>query len=864
MADDSALTVRPGRMQRAWRSLTGRDRLDAAERELAEERRRRHEAQDREEATRSRMAAMIEAGSYGVHVDGRTYIPGVSPDDLDVPVSARPVQVQCSTSRMPGMRRTMIARARPLPTTPGREMQGGYGTPWLGMVPGVEYRPDLHPYSARGLGTSIGLLERVAQHGVASDTIQAVVDVLAGGSVYVRPPEVSESRARYINGYDPDRLSKISEWVNVQLQLNPAFNFGAMLRELLRCHEVAGFSLHEFTIDPAAEQWVLSGVEYRAAGSVMEWIYSAAERRTVAFTQSLGSGPRGSEGDGMPTVDLARCVHVVNRRVGLNPEGIATTRQMYQWTHGAGVIWETIMQHRARFGVGFPVFRLTNDAVQDVRTQESIAAARKFYASPTAYMQLPVGLDVEMLSIEPDTAGVEILRYCDMMIRRSAGMQHLELGIEGGGSYSLGQVSTQFFLKRMAARISAVSDGMQQLIRSLVDARFGPQVLYPELAIDGILTMSASEILGLWRGMTEIEATGALTLDERNRMRRDAGLPPVDDVAQDAEIVETSDVLDERDPADVAPETRAAGGCCGADHSARARARSRVTDVVVIGRDGMPFMTHRALTQHESAVAWRSIADGIEAGQQRSAMGIAEILTSMRGALLDAIVDAVADGDLGAVAEIAERFNARQTRRYVDELGSRLSEQLTAWADVMEADMLDELAALGGEIEEQPDDTDIDAFVRAIASTKARQVVNEFVQTLTAAAIRGGQARDPEIIADIPISMHSISLGMREAYTTVMSQARESTAMRFGPEIVGVQISAVMDDDTCGQVEDGSLQCAATDEVVMLLTDPLWGEIRPPNRNCLSALNLRRGNLCRCLALFLSRAAYEAAIAGGE
>lgn len=866
MADDTALTTRPGMMARAWRSLTGqtaRERQRAVERELEEERRRRREAQDAEERQRSRVEAMLAADSFAIDIDGRLYMRGASERDLlrDIPRQADgtpkmyPVSIERSSSRAPGMRRGMITRASPLPPGRGEQMEGGYGTPWLGQVPGVEHRPDLHPYFARGLSTDIGLLRQAATQAVAADTIDAVVDILAGGSVYVRPPKVSEARSQFIVGYDADRMESIAEWVNVQLQLNPSFHFGRMLRELIWCMEVDGFSLHEFTIDPAATQWMLSGVEYRAASSVMEWIYSPEERRIVAFTQTLSSGPAG-ETQGSPTVDLSRCLHAVNRQIGLNPEGIASTRKMYPWTHGAGIIWQTIMQHRQRFGVGFPVFRVTKDAMQDQRTTESIAAARKFYAAPDAYMQLPVGLDVEMLQIQPDLAGVEIMRYADMMIRRAAGMQHLELGIEGGGSYNLGEKSAEFFLKRMSSRVSAISAAFDQLVRSLVDARFGPQVLYPQLAIDGILTMSATQIMDLWRGMVEVEALGGMTLDERNRMREDAGLPPVDESAETEELDEPGPGEPPPTPAPLTPpEPRASHTSCG-----HTRARTSRPQVVVHGRDGKPFTTWRQLTEREGVVAWRSLSDGITKGQQSAAISVLDVLYDMRAAFSDYISDAVATGDLGQIAALSERFNVRESKRFVDEIASRMSEQLTTWSDFVEADTLGEIEAMGGEATSQPHDIDLSQFIGATASVKARQVVDEYLQTLTAAAMRGGQTSEPEIVTQVDVSPDTVASAMREPYTQVLNQAREATLAEFGPEIVASQYSAVMDGDTCGQVNDGTMRCADMDGRIMLLDDPDRLATIPPNPKCDSALNLRRGNQCRCIELFLTPEAYAQAM----
>lgn len=868
--------------------VAAEDGLEQLSEQLSETRAKLAEA----EATSEHRRLLYEQTVLGddahiVSSGGRLYMPAIDPAKLDTGIprdvtgapALRPIAVQLHRSNSIAAGRRPVMRARPLPTDSATgEMQGQVGTPWLGTVPGTEYNPRLHPYLARGLSTNIGELRKVMAHAVASDTVGAISDVLAGGSVYVRPPEVSETRTRWLSGYDADRLAEISEWLNIQLFLNPHLDWTRCFREMVWCHEVDGRSTHEFTVDTSADQWTLTGLELRELSSVMDWIYSTEHRQIVAFTQTISTGPQGMEGElGAPVVDLSRCVSVVNREVGLNPEGIATTRQMYLWAQGGGVIWETIQQHRRRFGYGFPVFRVDKDAQQDARTAASIAQARKFYARPDAYMQLPVGVDIEMLQFTPDVAGVEILKYCDMMIRRAAGFQHAELGIEGGGSYNLGSVSAQFFLRRMSSRVDAIASGMHQLIRTLVDARFGPQVIYPELAIDGILTMSSEQILSLWRSLTEIEAMGGLTLDERNRMRRDAELPPVDVTAEEEMEDEEPDELDEdveEEPneedveveddesddmdealVDADPMERHAHQHTG--HTCRARR----SDIVVYGRDGKPFTSWRSLQPGEEHVAWRSLADGLTSGGQSASIGIADILSNLRGEFYDAVADAIADGRLQDVAEAAERFNDQQSKRYVDDIASRLTDQLIAWSNIVEADMLDELTAMGGDPVPQDADVDIDDTIAALSAVKARQVVDEWIQQLTAAAIRGGQASDPAIVEAIPVNVDRLALQLRESFTTVMNQARYATVMQYGPEVVASRYSAVMDGDTCGQFGDGTRRCADMDGRVLLLSDPSYLETQPPNPFCDSALNLDRGNLCRCIEQFLSAEAYAALLA---
>lgn len=417
------------------------------------------------------------------------------------------------------------------PMSPDRmaEMGGIVGTYHSGGVPLVEHAPDLYPYQARGYSTEPGELRKMEREPVAGGALRFLVNLLMRGSYYFAPPPVPESARRWLQ-LDDGELERMADYVSAELFGNPDVNASRMLREQFRTMNVEGPALHEFAIDTARAAngpgLTLKGVEYREPGSVDAWVYH--HERLVGFTQFEGLRVSHDRVPESSAVDIRKCIHSTLGDVGNNPEGVPRMRLPYRLQRVKAEIIALQLQNFRRFGFGFPVFRESDTSIggRDKDRQVSIRkAATGFYAHQNAYMSLPVGLDLDLIENDAKQIAIEMGRYCDEQTREAFGVRFLEHGTSGTGSFALHSHATQMFLAQLQGDVRALREGCQRLARALVDARFGPQAVYPVLVVDNLLSASPADIAEMWSRNQAIEIAGTYTLDEDNTRREAMGLP---------------------------------------------------------------------------------------------------------------------------------------------------------------------------------------------------------------------------------------------------------------------------------------------------------------------------------------------------
>lgn len=916
MADDStALTPVPrqrhGAVRGFLRRVSGAERREMG-RAIAVERARVHQLEAELRTTRAELADVRDANAIeraevfnlhpsiddlkGSHLEvgpsgGVTFVLDQSPlyrqdvkrDEYGNPVSrtvyverrgALPWQTR-GAARTRGADDRIVALRDDVDPEKAKTAPGHTGTPWSGGRPATEHRSDMQPLQALGFSTEIGELRRAAKHPVIDEAVSTFVDLLVGGSWYVSVPEVDEDLIEFL-GFDFDETKRHAAWVNANLWHNESVRMADAIREMCFGPMVDGHSVHAFGIDSSVtgNDRHLVALEYREPAATEEWLYDGA--RLLGFTQRGVPGPTGGADVDTAVVDIRQCVHVVNKALGNNPEGLSDVRAAWPWSKGAGEFWQTIMQHRRRFGYGFPVFRTTTDASVTKSTADSIASARKFFAHPQAYMQLPKNVTLELMQMQPDTAGVDIMRYCDQQMRRALGAQWLDLGNNGVGSFSLADSIGQMFMRRVASKIEQVRQGMSQLVRALVDAKFGPSPgrIYPELRVDGVLQRSPDEILRTWRENQVIELNPGYSRDQHNQRRKQLGIPPIDetdpDVGDDPETPargevppgqhEQADKVDDAntevpdaevgsDDADSGADSRRArhkGACntgCGCGTARASKAR-----VAVIGRDGLEFYSHRTLTAGEEHVAWRSVSDSIDDTQAATVSALVAVGVDYRNAYVELVRPLIDESDREGIAVLALDW----LKPFVDVMRERLQ----VYAAEVEADMLAEIASATGtgdwDAVEQinANAVGIDAVIESEALEAGLTVFESFTKTLRQLAMTAAKGGPLQPLLTAKPNERYVGLQIVEAITTTMNEQREYVALTQGPEVAAERYSAVMDGDTCGEVGDGTGRCADMDGKSFVPGSAASEKAKCPNPKCDGAKATSRSNPCRCLMVY--------------
>lgn len=731
--------------------------------------------------------------------------------------------------------------------------QGTSGTPWEGQLPGLEANERVKPYLWRGLSTNIGEFEKfVRSNSVAQRALRNISDRVLQADIYFAPhPRASVFAEAFPGVFDLDAHKAHAERLNLEFFHNADVDATDVLREQIH-HKGTGFSIHEYGVDPTREGRVVTFIDHRHQSSVQGWLRNPKTGKTVAFTQQ--SDGFGSDA---PCVDLRKCIHSVDYKIGDDPEGMAELRSSWFYHHGKIVFLNTGMTNRQRFGPGVPVFRLAKDAPSSKETIDSIRkAAKQFYYSKKAFFSLPPNVLLEVMQIQPDSAMVPVLEYFDKMIRESAGQLHEGLGHGGTGSYALMNDRSQEFLMRLRVPARNVAEAFgQTFVRTVIDAIFGPQLLYPVLRFDGILRRSDAEVRDNWAAYATIKSGGQFETERLNQLADRLDIPP----EPEEEAAESEPGPDDDPDAAVDPDVDAEEGEEGDDEGAQVEPNVRPhlmsANVRILDRNGDEWMAFRELHTWERRAdgrahqAFRALSEALDERRDNGGTELERIAKRHRDAFTELARPFLEQTppDVVGLAALAQDFT--------DDYREAILDELMRMGEFAAEDMMDEIASqVGDSWVPDPQASDLSIGVpeqmQAEALAVAQQVndwTNDQLRTAARTVANGGGISG--LSQWIPNAVFLIGL-LTEPLSRTMNEVRETTAALVGPTIESVNYSAVMDGDTCGSVGDGQETCADLDGQRVTFGSQRYERLKPPNVGCLSALNRTRGNRCRCLLVF--------------
>lgn len=757
-----------------------------------------------------------------------------------VPVALRSKHVSRAASD-----RWMVGVTRPAEDV-APERQGGSGTPFLGNVPNVEPNDRLQPYLARGLTMQIGVLQQMErEHPVIRSAMRRCENNLAQASWQFRRPNLDFDRIARTMPVDVDALDRFVEVLNCEVFANPDVDATAVIREQSRMG-IAGFCLHEVGIDPRRKGCRTSFVEYRAPSSVQRWLFdvSTGAERWVAVEQNIAgtvAGTQGGGGGGLRLLDRRKLIHCAVGQDGLNLEGLSDVRAGY----GAAMIKREfllqLLQRTQRWGGKFPVVKVVDSTkLTDQTFQASVRAAMsKFYSDRNSFMSLPYGVELEMMNIEGSGDTLAMVEWCDKQLLWSLGAIAMGIGQSATGSYALASVQTREELKQLQGYGNTIAAGWRTFAKLYAAACMGDvrMPIMPEMVVTGIANRSDDETIRVWEGNARIEAavkpdgTPAYTEAENNERRSELGLPQIVDAGADQSAVEVGD------PARVqAIAALVAGQLAAAKRSGQMRAASG--QVVVKGRDGLPFATHRALTARETCVAWRSLSTLLDVADVATSDELTRVAEAHRGEFIRAADERMAAGDYVGLGSL-----------YVD-MGDAYA---TAAAGVLDAvarlgsrDMMGEIRAIAGpgwtpEPESPALAQSLSAIKAAQAASLGQKASDAWNQRMRDAALRAGANGDAVRAAvrglDVPTA--EFARFAKTADSVTLSAARDATAAERGPTITGAVYTAIMDRVTCPE-------CKARDGMEYQYGSDAYKADSPPLQVCRSTLS-PLGNACRCL-----------------
>ena len=422
---------------------------------------------------------------------------------------------------------------------------GTVGTPSFGGVPGVERNADMRPYLARGFSFDAGEFSAMYRSdSIIREAVADIVGVIAGATIEVKSHPQLTARSAELLGIDRDQHDRIADALNAELHLGGWGDFGSLVQEILRVAMVNGACVHEFMLEPFAPLGQrLLGIQPRMPNTWVRWIQDPDTGEAVALEQT---DPNGFRPGAM--LDLSRCIHVAIDRDGDNFEGLSLIRSARAWDVLSFEVCSSLILHWQRFGAGVPVIRRSNmgqaSAGGDRETYEAFA---KYANLASAVLEVGAGIDVDLLQMQTSGTGFsEIMEIATRMKRAAMRNSLAGLGVDGKGAYNLGDVKSQLWMKGLRVFASQIERGFNRLIRTYVDTYFGPQAVYPVLAISGFAARSAEETIKVHGEFAKIVAEGVYTPAE------------LVEIAEKAEIAwngrgEEADTADETAGATAAP-----------------------------------------------------------------------------------------------------------------------------------------------------------------------------------------------------------------------------------------------------------------------------------------------------------------------
>lgn len=248
----------------------------------------------------------------------------------------------------------------------------------------------------------------------------------------------------------------------------------------------------------------ITKLAYRKQRSIQAW---ETKDGKLGVTQQLLSGDSIS-------IPMQKLIVFTNDKEGDNYAGISCLRYAYKHWHIKDKLDIINAIALEKLAIGVPVIKKPSDADEGDLTRAR-DAVRNFRANEEAYLEAPVGWDVEMMDMKASTTKdvLPSVQYHDRQIQISVLAQFLSLGAsDASGSRAVSEDHSKLFLLSEEALAKNIKSTLQeQLIKQLCDLNYSnlPNG-YPELTFSKI---GDEDAVALSSNVKELMSAGALTYD---------------------------------------------------------------------------------------------------------------------------------------------------------------------------------------------------------------------------------------------------------------------------------------------------------------------------------------------------------------
>jgi len=184
---------------------------------------------------------------------------------------------------------------------------------------------------------------------------------------------------------------------------------------------------------------------------------------------------------------------------GDNYEGISLLRNIYgNWLRKN--LYGKLQAIAIERSLGCLKGTIPKDKIGDEKQIEKFKLMLKnFNSHQNNFQMIPDGWIIEMFQIthDPEKLGKEIERE-NRQMSKSFGLNHLEMGMTGGGAYALGTDISDTFLNGLQQYANMIIEGIHlKVIKPLIRFNFGERDKYPKLKASGINDKAGKELAGI-------------------------------------------------------------------------------------------------------------------------------------------------------------------------------------------------------------------------------------------------------------------------------------------------------------------------------------------------------------------------------
>ena len=347
----------------------------------------------------------------------------------------------------------------------GREIGKTGTTIFSGNITGEEYNPNL---TGKQAIRNYEIMRR------SDSTVHATLQVCKLPILSVRwkinpasDNEDDQRKARFIQRELFERNVMFTNFLREGLS---SLDFGFAVAE----------KTYELTDFEGSPMIGIQKIGFRKQVSILKW---ETDDKKEGVTQLLATGESAS-------IPAAKLIIFTNDKEGDNYEGISLLRYAYKHWHIKDKLDIINAVALEKTGVGVPILKKPANA-DTAELEAARDVMRNFRANEEAYIEIPIGWEVEMLDMKANTTKeiIPSIQYHDRQIMKSVLAQFLELGSsDASGSRAVSEDHSKLFLLSEEATARNIQNSIQeQLVKQLCDLNFSDMPNgYPKIVFDKI------------------------------------------------------------------------------------------------------------------------------------------------------------------------------------------------------------------------------------------------------------------------------------------------------------------------------------------------------------------------------------------